>query len=668
LSDLLKEVQIEVPEDLPSDTPRFRSLESMPKPLGLLIKIFLIAVAPVGCFFILDGPGSLGWSFLMQQYYGIILAMMLPPVFLLIPMYKGAYKKRLPWYDILLAILAFGIGLYIVIFYPDILRRMGVITPDRVIMGTIAIVLIIEAVRRLTGWAMAILGIAFILYAYLNYLIPGAFGGKVMPWSQLANYLFLDTNALLSVAMDVTASIVLPYVLFSNLLHGIGGGPFLNDFAMSLFGGFRGGPAKISVVASSLFGTISGSAVANVVGTGVVTIPLMKRVGYKPHFAAAVEAVSSTGGQLMPPVMGAAAFVMSEFTGIPYAKIALAALIPAILYYIGIFIQVDLEAGKNGLKGLPRNQLPSLRSTLKKSHLFFIPLLVLAFALFALNMEAGKAALVGSASILLIGLIQRKTRTSATWLVNSLQQTGQGILELTSVVAMAGFIIGVVTVTGLAFLFPFFMGQLAGGNLFLLVLIVAVAALILGMGMPTVAVYVILSLLLAPAMVKLGVPVLAAHMFIFYWGMLSMITPPVCFASFAAAALAGADMMRTGYAAMRIGILVFIVPFMFVFGPALLLIGEPMEIFLSVGTAIIGSFMVGIATVGYLFRNLNLLQRIIVGLAGLGLLIPIQQGEMYMWAMIVNILGAVVSALFLWWEWRLRKKLKKASQKSEYAL
>jgi TRAP transporter 4TM/12TM fusion protein len=657
LSDLAKEVQIEVPEDLPSDTPRFRSLKDMPRPWGLIVKILLIAVAPVGCFFILDGPTHLKWSFLIHQYYGVILAMMLPPVFLLIPMYKRAYH-RLPWYDILLAIAAFGIGIYVTFWYPAILLRMGVITPDRVILGTLAIILIVEAVRRLTGWAMAVLGIIFLLYAYFNWLIPGAFGGKIIPYEYLVNYLFLDTNALLGVAMDVTAGIVLPYVLFSNLLHGIGGGPFLNDFAMALFGGFRGGPAKISVIASSLFGTISGSAVANVVGTGVVTIPLMKRVGYKPHIAGAVEAVSSTGGQLMPPIMGAAAFIMAEFTGIPYARVALAAIIPALLYYIGIFIQVDLEAGKNGIKGLPREKLPRLRPVLKKSYLFLIPLAALIYALFFMNLEAGKSALVGVGSIILLGLCHRKTRTNPAWFLKSLEQTGQGILELTSVVAMAGFIIGVVNFTGLAFLFPLFLGQLAGGNLFLLAVIIAVAALILGMGMPTVAVYVILSLLLGPAMVKLGVPVLAAHMFIFYWGMLSMITPPVCFAAFAAAALAGADMMRTGYAAMRIGVLVFIVPFLFLFGPALLLIGEPTEIALSAITAIAGSFMVGIAAVGYLFRNLNLLQRIIVGLAGLGLLIPFQQGETYMWAVIVNIVGAVVSVLFIWWELRARKRLK----------
>lgn len=661
MTDLIKEVQIEVPEDLPSETPRYRSLGTMPKPWGIIARIFLIAVAPVGCFFILNGPTYLRWSFMIQQYYGIVLTMMLPLIFLLVPAYKGAHGGKLPWYDIVLALVTFGIGLYITILYPDIVFRMGVITPDRVILGTIYILLIIETVRRLTGWAMTILGILFILYAAFNWLIPGTFGGKVIPGYYLVNYLFLDTNALLGVAMDVTASIVLPFVLFGALLQAVGGGDFLIDFALALFGRFRGGPAKMSVLTSSLFGTISGSAVANVVVDGVVTIPLMKGTGYKPHVAAAIEAVTSTGGQLMPPVMGAAAFIMAEFTGIPYAQIALAAFIPAFLYYIGIFMQVDLEAAKNGLKGLPKEKLPALRPVLKRAHIFFIPLLVLAAGLFVLNLEAGKAALLGCASILVLGLFHRKTRSSGTWIVGALDQTGRGLLDLTSVVAMAGFIIGVVMVTGLAFLFPFFLGQLAGGNLLLLLVITGIAALIMGMGMPTTAIYVILSLLLAPAMVKLGVPVLAAHLYIFYWGMLSMITPPVCFASFAAAALAGADMMRTGYTGMRIAVLIYIVPFLFVYGPALLLQGTPTEIILSVITATIGSFIVAIAAVGYLFRNLGWLQRIIIGLAGLGLLIPIQQGELYEAAVAVNIAGAIISALFIFWELRARGRLKQSA-------
>ena len=657
-------VQKDIVEQIDTEVSRFRDMRRIGQPWHLITRVLLIAMAPVACFFVMDGPSRLGWEFLMQQYFAILLAMVLPAIFLMTPPFKGAAKDRLPWYDIGLAILSCGIALYLAFFYPDILMQIGIITPERVILGTIAILVIIEVVRRMAGSALAILGILFILYAAFNWLIPGTLGGKVIPWDYLANYLFLDTNALLGVAMSVTATVVLPFILFGCLLQAVGGGAFLVDFAMALFGGFRGGPAKMSVLTSSLFGTISGSAVANVVVDGVVTIPLMKATGYKPHVAGAIEAVTSTGGQLMPPVMGAAAFVIAEFTGIPYPQIALAAIIPSILYYIGIFIQVDLEAGKMGLKGLPRDQLPQLRAVLKKCYLFVIPLLVLIWALFVLNMEVGKSALVAALSCLIMSLFSRETRTSHKWLVNALWQTGRGMLELTAVVSMAGFIIGVVTYTGASFVIPLVLGKLAGGNLFLLMVIIAIAALILGMGMPTVAVYILLSLLLAPALIQLGVPVLAAHLYIMYWGMLSAITPPVALAAFAAAALAGASPMRTGYSAMRIGILVYIVPFLFVLGPALLLIGTPIEILVSSITAIIGSFMVGIAAVGYLFRNLNFPLRLLMGLAGLGLLIPIQAGKLPAIVILLsNGVGGLLTILLVGREWYVRRRLKLAGKK-----
>lgn len=594
----------------------------------------------------------------MQQYLAILLAIVLPLIFLMTPPYKGAAKDYLPWYDVALALLGFGIALYVALHYPAIVVKMGIITLDRVILGTIAILLIIEAVRRMAGLVLSILGVLFILYAIFNWLIPTPFGGKVITWNYLVNYLFLDYNAMLGTALNVTALVVLPFILFGNFLHGVGGGRFLTDFAIAIFGGFRGGPAKVAVVASSFFGTISGSAVSNVVTTGVVTIPLMKKTGYKPHVAGAIESVASTGGQLMPPVMGAAAFVIAEFTGIPYTTLVLAAIIPAILYYIGIFIQVDLEAGKMGLKGLPRNQLPQLLPIIKNCYLFVIPLLALIAALFVLNLETGKSALVAVVSCLVISLFSTQTRNNPKWIVNSLEQTGRGMLEITIIVAMAGFIIGVLTYTGLAFVFPLLLVKLAGGNLFLLLIIVAIAALILGMGMPTVAVYILLSLLLAPALIELGVPVLAAHLYIMYWGMLSAITPPVCLAAFAAAALAGADSMRTGYSAMRIGILVYIVPFLFALGPALLLIGTPFEIIISVVTALAGSFMVGIAAVGYLFRDLPPPLRLFIGLAGLALLIPLQSGQLHTIAVFTNSIGGLLTILLIGREWHLNRRMK----------
>lgn len=641
--------------------PRFRP-PAVLGPWRWVTRVLLTGLAPVGCFFIIDAPSYLGWPFLREQYYGIILAIVLPCVFLLVPPTKRLVRV-LPWFDILLAIAGFGIGMYVAVLYPQILRLLGIITPDRVIMGTIAILLVLEAVRRFTGWILPILGVLFILYARFSWIVPGVMGGDGIPWPKLANSLFLGTQALLGVPMEVTAVTVLPFILFGSFLFCAGGGAFLTDFAMSVLGRFRGGPAKMAVVSSSLFGTISGSAVANVTFSGVVTIPMMKRTGYKAHVAAAIEATASTGGQIMPPVMGAAAFLIPQYTGIPYSSVALAAFIPALLYYIGIFVQVDLEAGKIGIKGLPSSQLPPLRGVLKQSYLFVVPLAVLVYALFIMALDPGKAALLGTAAILFVSLYRRETR-NLSWVVKAFADTGRSLLELTVVVAMAGFIIGVITSTGLGFLFPLFLGRLAMGNVYLLLLITAVAALILGMGMPTVAVYVLVAVMLAPALVEMGITKLGAHLFIFYWGMLASITPPVCFATFAAAAIANADSMRAGYSAMRIGILAYPVPFLFALGPALLLMGSPVEVVVAVVTAVCGAFLLGAAAIGYIFRSLSSHIRVLMGIAGIALLMPVQQGQFYTIALFSNITGGIVAVLLLWWEWRMRKKPRAVAEKS----
>jgi len=629
---------------------RFRSLS---KGLRLLIKLLLITLPVTGVFFIMDTPSYLGWDFLREQYYGIVLAIVLASVFLLVPPTKGAARNRVPWYDIILSILGFGVGLYVAILYPEILSRLGIITPDRVIMSTIAILLVLEGARRLTGWVLPSLGLLFILYARFTWLAPGVFHGPGIPWNQLANSLYLDPNAVLGIPMEVSAVIVVAYILFGNLLFYVGGGEFITNVAIAGFGRFRGGPAKISIVSSSLFGTISGSAVANVMVDGWITIPLMKRTGYKPHVAGAIEAVASTGGQIMPPVMGAAAFIIPEYTGIPYSKVAIAALIPALLYYICLFIQVDLEAGKTGLRGLPRDQLPPLRGTLGQSYLFIIPLAALIYALFILYLAPGKAALFAGASILLVSFFPLQTRFRLSWILEALEKTGEGLLEITMVVAVAGLIIGVIQFSGLGFILPVILGRLAGGNLFLLLIIIGIANIILGMGMPTVAVYVLLAVLMAPALIQLGVGVLAAHLFILYYGILSMITPPVAFAAYAGAAIAGSDSMRTGYTCMRLGILAYIVPFLFIFSPALLLMGPPLDIIVSIITAIAGCFMLGCILVGYLFRNLSQQMRVLMGLAGIGLLIPIHS-QFFMATLLINVIGGSLAFVLVLWEWRRR--------------
>lgn len=618
-------------------------------------RLLLIGLPVMGVLFVIDVPFHLGMAILAEQYYGVFLALSLGALYTICPATRSGARTFVPWYDCVLIILSFAVGLYVAIWYPDVLMDLGTASSDKVILGTITIVLILEGLRRLSGWILVTLGLVFILYARFSWLAPATIAGPGIPWDRLSVYLFLDPAALLGLPMAVTAIVLLPFILFGNLMFGIGGGALLNDVAMAGFGRFRGGSAKIAVVASSLFGMISGTAISNVATVGVITIPMMKKSGYRPHIAAAIEAVASTGGQLMPPVMGVTAFIMAEFTGIPYAQIALAALIPSVLYYAALFIQIDLEAGKTGLRGLPREELPSLRSVLPRCWLFMVPLLVLVYTLFFMDMEPGKSAAATAFSVLLLSVFVRETRLRIAWILDALENTGRALLEITVIVALAGIIIGVVNYTGLGFLLTISIVKLSGGNVYMLLLIVAAVSFVLGMGMPTAAVYVLLAVLLGPALIELGISKMAAHMFIQYMGMLSLFTPPVAFAAFAAAAIAQADPMRTGLSAMRLGVIIYVVPFLFVFSPALLFDGSAVDIILTVVTALVGCFMLGVGLVGYLFREISLWGRLFFTLAGIGLMIPIE-GAFTDWDMFANIAGGALTLLLLYWEWHKGKR------------
>jgi TRAP transporter 4TM/12TM fusion protein len=622
--------------------------------LGLLIKGIFIAMPVMGCFFIMDVPFYLEWNILREQYYGLILAMVLPLTFLLVPMTKKSPKDRVPWYDIIFAVLGALVGIYIAIFYWDINLDLGTVTQDRVIVGTVALALILEASRRVTNWFLAAFGLFFILFPHLNWLFPNLLSGMTLPYSIQVNYLFLETNGMLGIIFGVAAVIVLAFILFGNLLFSIGGGAFITNVAMAAFGQFRGGPGKMAVVGSSLFGTISGVAVANVATTGVVTIPLMKQIGYKPHIAGAIESVASTGGQICPPIMGATAFVMAEMLGIPYQKVVIAAIIPAFLYYATIFFQVDMEAGKAGLKGLPRNQLPSVIKVLGKSPFFIVPFLVLLYALFGLYMTPAKAALIGVASIVIMGvLFQKETRFRIGWILEGLHQTGKALLQLVSIAALAGIVVGTIAYTGVGFIISLYLGEFARGNLFILLPMVAVASLIMGMGMPTLSVYIILAVLLAPTMIQLGVDPIAAHFFILYLGTASMVTPPICIAAYAGAAIAKASPVRTGFAAARFGAIAYIVPFLFIFFPALLFKGSPARIALALATSLVGCFALSAALSGYLFRFLGPIKRIVLALAGIGLMIPVR-GHTDIFTLSTNIVGGGLAVLLIMIEWYRR--------------
>src|SRR3990172_13224330 len=608
---------------------RFRSLRGS---LGLWEKILLGAIPVVGAFFVWDVPFYLGLALLREQYLGLFLALVLGAVFLSVPPSSRADRHRVPWYDLLFSCLGLVVGLYAALFFPEIMRRMG--DPDalRLVLGVFAILLILEALRRTVGWILVGVGVFFLLYARFAHFVPGAFGGTGVPWERLINYLYTDVNSLFGLPLAVTATIVLPYIFFGQALFAIGAGEYLTDLAVAMFGRFRGGPAKVAVVASSLFGTISGSAVANVAVDGPITIPLMKRTGYKAPVAAAIEAVASTGGQIMPPIMGAAAFIMAEFLAIPYREVAIAAALPAILYYVALFAQVDLEAGKTGLRGFSRQELPALIPVLRKGWVFFVPLSILVYVLFIQNSDAGDAGIFAALATLALGFLRKELRAHPGWVLETLQSTGRTLLELGVTVALAGLILGAIQVSGLGFILSYALVSLAGGNILALFLLTAIGSMILGMGMPTTAVYVLLAVLVAPVLVQQGIDPLGAHLFIFYFGMVSMITPPICLAAYTAAAIVQADSMKTGLEATRLGIVAYIVPFLFVFSPALLLKGSAVDVSLAAVTAVVGTVLLGVAVTGYLFREIATLKRVLLGLAALGLLFPhVGPGILFSW-------------------------------------
>lgn len=630
---------------------RTRELSGWVDKLG---KLLLIAIPVTGMFFLLNVPQYLGWLVFNEQYLGLFLGLSLCATFLLVPAVPQVSRK-VPWYDVIAAIAGLCVGLYVFFFYPSIVNSLGEIAAERVILGIITIFLLAEGSRRLIGWPLVIIAAVFFFYALFAYIFPGDFYGKGWSVNRLATYLYLDANGIFGQALQVGASIVVVFVIFGEVLHLVGGAEFLSDFALALMGRFRGGQAKIAIVSSSLFGNISGSAVANVVVDGAFTIPMMKKAGYPPPQAAAVEAVASTGGQIMPPVMGAAAFLIAEYLQMPYAGVALAALVPAVLYYVALFIQVDLLAARNGIRGLPREEVPALLPVLKRSASFVVPLAVLIFWMFFLNRRPEEAGLLAALAALIIGFLTPGVKIGWRGILRVLSNAGRGMLEIAAITGLAGVVIGVLQLTGLGFTLTLTLLNIGQSNALLLLALTAVVSIILGMGMPTTAVYVLLAVLVAPGLAKLGIVPIAAHLFIFYFGMLSMVTPPVCIASYAAATIGKTDPVQTGWQAMKLCSIAYVVPFLFVFSPSLLLIGRWYEIVLSVATAIAGSILLGVGIVGYLFRPVPPLKRILFLIAALGLLIPVvHSGRFALLTWASNGVGFFLALILLMVEWTAR--------------
>jgi TRAP transporter 4TM/12TM fusion protein len=623
---------------------------------GWATQALLIAIPIAGMFFLLDVPQRLDWQVFHEQYIGLFLALSLGAIFLLIPGSRR-HVQRIPWYDALAAALGLIVGLYVFVKFPEISNSLGDIYTERVILGAITVILLAEACRRLVGWPLVIIAAVFIFYAFFAYLFPGDFYGRGWSIGRLATYLYLDANGIIGQPLQIGASIVLVFVLFGEALYAIGGAAFLSDFALAVMGRFRGGQAKIAIVSSSLFGNISGSAVANVVVDGAFTIPMMKKAGYPAPVAAAIEAVASTGGQIMPPVMGAAAFLIAEYLAIPYAQVALAALVPALLYYITLFIQVDLLAARNGIYGLPAAELPRLLPVLRRSAGFVVPLTVLIIWMFFLNRRPEVAGLLAVGSALVVGFLTPGVKLGPRQLLNILINTGRNMLEIAAITGLAGVVIGVLQLTGLGFTLTLTLLNVGQNSAILLLVLTAIVSIVLGMGMPTTAVYVLLAVLVAPGLSKLGILPIAAHLFIFYFGMLSMVTPPVCLASYAAASIGKTDPVRTGWEAMRLCAIAYVVPFLFVFSPSLLLIGTWYAVAISIATAIFGAVLLGIGLVGYLFSPVGALKRLLFVVAAAGLLIPVVETGSYAnltWA--VNAGGLLLAVTMVAIEWLARSR------------
>jgi TRAP transporter 4TM/12TM fusion protein len=523
-------------------------------------------------------------------------------------------------------------------------------------MAAALALLVIEATRRTAGISLVVVVLGGVAYAMFGTHLPGVFQSRPVEFTRLLVYLGLDTNALLGSPVSIGVTVVVPFILMGQILSRCGGSEFFTDLARALMGRYRGGSAKIAVVGSAFFGMISGSAVANVSAVGVVTIPMMKRAGFPAKVAAAVEAVGSTGGQLMPPVMGAAAFLMAEILQVSYASVALAAAIPALLYYMALFFQVDLEAAKRGILGEEVDKLPRAAEVLRAGWYFPIPFAVLIGALMIFGLRAEYCALLATAVLIFCALVfgYKGRRYSVAQVLRASISTGGAVIDLIMICAAAGMFIGILNISGLAFGLTLQLLTITGQNVLLLLVITAALGVLLGMGMPTVGVYIIMATLIAPALVKAGITPMAAHMFVLYFGIMSMVTPPVALAAFAAANIGGADPNQTGWTAMRIGWSAYIIPFLFVFSPSLLMQGDALTIAFAVVTASLGVWVGTIGVVGFFSAPIPPLLRVLFILAGVLLLIP---ADAFRGAVFTDIIGLALGAVLLTREFRRKRPL-----------
>ncbi|MFZ4451721.1 TRAP transporter permease [Salibacterium aidingense] len=619
--------------------------------------INLALISIIGILYILKIHQLFGFSLYSAQYIGLFIGLILFAVYISIPASKSSPKDRVPWYDWILASAGLLIGLYILFYYPEIVMKLGVVGTEQFVTSVVAVLLILEAIRRILGYILLYIVLFFLAYGLFSSYLPGIFRGSEVPIKQLFSYLYLDPNSMLNL-LNIAGTIALSFLLLGQILLHFRGADILNDYALSIFGRFRGGPAKGSIVGSSLVGTISGGPVTNVMLTGNVTIPLMKKNGYTSVQAGAVESVASTGGQLMPPVMGIAAFMIADNLGLPFAEVALAALIPAILFYVCLFYQVDFMAARNSLRGMSWEDMPSFYETLKKGWIILPVLASLVYLLFFIGYTPETAGLYSAGIAIIFLSLQKDMRKNMfRRFYNILIDTGKVLMDISVIIAAAGLIVGITGVTGLGFNMGYLLSGLADYGLLFLLIVCAIVSIILGMGMPSVAAYALVAVLVAPTIVELGVNPLSAHLFVFYFAIVSNFTPPVALASFAAAPIAKASPHLIAFQSMKLGVVAYIVPFIFVYAPDLLIrpgtVDTLYETILTIVTTFIGCYLLSMAMEGYLFQKINMIKRISVVFFAVCLFVPISIWD-YSWT--VNIVGFGLAVLFILTEWTISKK------------
>ncbi|MEL0113972.1 MAG: TRAP transporter fused permease subunit [Rickettsiales bacterium] len=578
-------------------------------------------------------------------------------IFIRYPLGGGKVRMSLPWYDMILAALSVGTGLYLSYIYGDIETNPFAMRSTMFNISFILLALVWEGLRRTAGWSLTLVFTFFIAYAFVGHLAPGMLKGLEQDPVRLIAELGVTNVAVLGLPLKIIVLTVVLFIWMGQLLLHTGASEWFTDVAAALMGRSRGGSAKIAVVASGFFGSISGSAVSNVASTGVITIPLMRQAGYDAKSAGAIEAVASTGGQIMPPIMGAAAFLMAEILELEYTEIIIAALVPSALYYLAVFVQADLEAAKNNIAPLPKDRIPPILRVLKEGWFFMLPYVVLIYLLFTLNLPPQEAAFWAAITVAIVSIVfgYKKHRITLAQLWDSIAGCGRASADIVVIGAMAGVIIAILDRTGLGQALTLILASVGEDSLFLLLVLTAIVSILLGMGMPTSAIYLLLATMIAPSLIKLGVHPIAAHMFVLYYGLMSMITPPVAIAAFAAANLAGSKPMETGFAAVRLGWIAYVIPFVFVLAPELLGQGSAVDIATATVTAFLGVWVASCGLIGYMFRPLSGLMRLVFFVSGILLLLPGHAPQLP-YGEVLNLIGLVIAALFAGNDYIRRKK------------